>query len=256
MKEVVLQLSQLHFLSYKDFIDFQKDVCIGCNGHFNTRKEYKHYNISKSDCTGDCWTEEVTETTHSVTDTDFYRFTFGFSQEYQRQLRDIKQRLRERIFEERNNGAVSLREKLEQKLHLEPQQKKVAIEAILKDYLHDTTNLSHQGAREMYPLDHKLDAVFHNVLLGDLQLVWKNHNHTRERYEPQAIKSHTRCWSFQDVEAEAILELPYLEFYNSIMKNTRFAGYHTLFEEFPGVLEEVQQMPVQIEVKPYVYNRR
>ena len=260
MSHMRMELPQ--FLLLEELLDLQKDACLFCDSRFRTRSKSKTH----EEWSGGCYSDhkyDVTTTTNYVADLDLYCFTFRMGNKEQREPYQHG----EVIYQNYNQ----LHHQLEQKIRDEAPQveaelqahswklparwknkREKVIQALMEEYWSEIRKPSFGDS----PLSKRLEILFHNLQLGDLQLVEHYHhfdgrNHNTS-YFPRGLKSHHRCWPYQAVTERVELEMPFQELAAQIIaKNKRFAEYETLFREFPALWQEVQQMPITMLAQPY-----
>ncbi len=244
------------FLSEEELTDYKKDTCLFCNERFRTRSK----SSSHEEWSGGCYSDHkytVTTITHYVADLDLNYFSFTFDSQDEEWLCKKREELKKTIIEQKEAYAPLLRQELEQTLQLsKPWEDKrgLALDAIMADYLAEVRHTHRPGEYEL-PLDKKLEALFHHLQLGDLQLVEKGYNRkgrdSNAAYCPRGLKSHHRCWPYAAVTEPLDLSMPYGELVEPITKNKRFAEYAALFTEIPDIWKETLLMPITLKVQPY-----
>jgi len=254
------------FLSQEDLISFKRDTCIFCNLKFNTKLIEKIGNEKR----GDHYAEhcvEVLRRNYLISDLNIYSFDFKFDSESEDYLNTEEIKTVKKIKTQKQEEAPKLRQKLESQfsiVNLEKGQKELAINAIVGDYLFE---LQSRQYKHTTALEDRVAELFHNIRLGDLSFVFKRTgfdvDYSKEsdnpkfdvvRYycNPLGLKTHKKCWPFENFDKFLKSSFHLKEFFEHIKKNPRFENYESLFEDFPDLWKNVlEKTKIMINAKTY-----
>jgi len=252
------------FLSEKNIIEFKKGTCIFCDSKLNTKKVKDRIGEERR---GSHYTEhhvKVGYKKYLISDLDIYLFEFDFDEESKAALGLKEKELVEKIKREKEEESPKLRKNLEFKfseLDLSGKQKKIAIDSLIDNYL---SELNKEYYLSQTPLEKRIEKLYHNLQLGDLKFIcderWggdivekgnKDIECIRTYFNPIGLKSHKKCWPFSDFDKPMQFSLKFREFFKHIKENPRFRNYESLFEDFPGLLEEVLDLNIIVGAKNY-----
>lgn len=255
-------MEEPQFLKKEDIIDFKKDTCIFCNGLFKTECICTSGTAeSRGDHGMGGHEYQWTNAHYSPRELELYIFSADFTPRERGQIYGSKPALKEKVSREIKARAEELRKDLQTKIDLPPEQKQRAIEAIVNDCLaelaYEPRSFFHgsSGTR----LDQRLEAYYHNLLLGDLEIVTKAGNdYAKPRSWEDTIsychglKSHTKCWPYKKVsEGEEVRTVPYRKFLEHLQANPRFTGYQAQLEEFQEVFDLTKRLSIQLKVHKF-----
>jgi len=258
------------FLSEKDVTDFRKDTCVFCDSKFNTKK------VSESivkERRGSHYSEHyvgILCKKYLISDLDIYVFDFKFNEDGGNYLKLKQKDLVEKIKKEKEKEAPGLQKRLESKfskVDLPEEQKKIAVDAIVSDYLSELNPVDF--GNKITPLEERIGELFYNLRLGDLNLVcpeerWGgdvieesdnfNIDCVEIYFDPVGLKSHKKCWPFVPFDNSLSFPLKFGKFFEHIRKNPRFEDYESLFRDFPNLLDSVKKLNITINSK--IYNQK
>ena len=252
----IMTIIQPQFLANEDLVRYQKGACILCNADDFKRKTIIREETRQRRSPYEEWEDHYTTTYQIISDLNIYLICLSFPLE--KELDSLIARRREEIIDEKMRNAPKLRAGLERKLKLPADQKKVAIDAIVKDSLLDLEHPKQVCGRIDYSrlvLDDRLAAAKHTLLLGDLGLARGGYRESKgegisKEYLPRGGVVHHACWP-KGLGGIETVRMGFEDFYHLLQKNPVFARYDEAVAEYRDLFSWVCAQPLEVTVTQY-----
>jgi len=222
-------IEEPQYLSENKINSFKKNTCIFCNSKFNT--VVKEGEKGTISRGGNGYDEEVDilRIKYLIQDLDIFSFNFEFPEKVAKKFEVKEKEMTDYFRQKKENEGRELGERLE----------------------------------------HKIEALFHNLQLGDLKFICETgagqymagpdiiEGCYPEKYIyfcPVGLKSHKACWpaSFKVPKNKPVsFNLKFEEFLGHLRKNPQFRDYKALFRGFPKQLNWAKSIDLRITAEPY-----